>query len=72
LKLENPIYDCYYNLIAAISPWETIGSLGARKFMLCKKPQHLKVAEKDGRSNAAISQKGSGSWKAWINKVTQS
>ncbi|KAG6759525.1 hypothetical protein NC652_025559 [Populus alba x Populus x berolinensis] len=56
----------------AISRWETIGSLGARNFMLCKKPQHLKVAEKDGRSNAAISQKGSGSWKAWINKVTQS
>ncbi|KAJ6312691.1 hypothetical protein OIU77_014252 [Salix suchowensis] len=28
----------------AISPWETIGSLGARNFMLCKKPQHLKVA----------------------------
>ncbi|KAF9674005.1 hypothetical protein SADUNF_Sadunf10G0082800 [Salix dunnii] len=52
----------------AISPWETIGSLGSRNFMLCKKPQHLKVAEGDGKSNAAIAQKGSGSWMAWINK----
>ncbi|KAH8500616.1 hypothetical protein Peur_042452 [Populus x canadensis] len=52
----------------AISPWETIGSLGARNFMLCKKPQHLKAAD-DGRSTAAFAQKGgSGSWKAWINK----
>ncbi|KAJ6318403.1 hypothetical protein OIU76_013864 [Salix suchowensis] len=52
----------------AISPCETIGSLEARNFMLCKKPQHLKEAD-DGRSTAAFSQKGgSGSWKAWINK----
>ncbi|KAJ6768789.1 hypothetical protein OIU74_022443 [Salix koriyanagi] len=41
----------------AISPCETIGSLGARNFMLCKKPQHLKEAD-DGRSTAAFSQKG--------------
>ncbi|KAK9276106.1 hypothetical protein L1049_005637 [Liquidambar formosana] len=49
----------------ALSPWETIGSHGARNFMLCKKPQPEKVAD-EGRPAAAA--KGSGSWKAWINK----
>ncbi|KAF2316808.1 hypothetical protein P3X46_026566 [Hevea brasiliensis] len=51
----------------ALSPWETIGSLGSRNFMLCKKPQPVKVDD-DARSNSAITQKGSGSWKSWINK----
>ncbi|KAF2305536.1 hypothetical protein GH714_006295 [Hevea brasiliensis] len=50
----------------ALSPWETIGSLGSRNFMLCKKPQPVKV-DSDARSNSAIA-KGSGSWKSWINK----
>lgn len=51
----------------ALSPWDTIGSLGARNFMLCKKPQEMKMAESE-RPNAAIAQKGGGSWKSWINK----
>ncbi|XVE85429.1 hypothetical protein DITRI_Ditri17bG0090500 [Diplodiscus trichospermus] len=51
----------------ALSPWETIGSLGARNFMLCKKPRTEKM-EDDGRSTEAITRKGSGNWKAWINK----
>lgn len=51
----------------ALSPWDTIGSQGSRNFMLCKKPQPVKMA--DGAIPAAtISRKGSGSWKAWINK----
>ncbi|OMO60647.1 hypothetical protein CCACVL1_23988 [Corchorus capsularis] len=51
----------------ALSPWETIGSLGARNFMLCKKPKTEKI-EDDGRPTEAIPRKGSGNWKAWINK----
>ncbi|XP_021910017.1 uncharacterized protein At4g22758 [Carica papaya] len=52
----------------ALSPWDAIGSHGARNFMLCKKPQTQKL-EDDGRSSAAItSRKGAGSWKSWINK----
>ncbi|KAJ4835242.1 hypothetical protein Tsubulata_042584 [Turnera subulata] len=49
----------------ALSPWETIGSLGARNFMLCRKPKPMKVA--DAKSDAVITPKG-GSWKSWINK----
>ncbi|XWS69349.1 hypothetical protein CRYUN_Cryun04dG0171700 [Craigia yunnanensis] len=51
----------------ALSPWETIGSQGARNFMLCKKPRTENM-EDDGRSTEAITRKGSGNWKAWINK----
>ncbi|XP_022734252.1 uncharacterized protein At4g22758-like isoform X2 [Durio zibethinus] len=51
----------------ALSPWETIGSQEARNFMLCKKPRTGKM-EDDGRSTQAITRKGSGNWKAWINK----
>ncbi|KAK2978007.1 hypothetical protein RJ640_026441 [Escallonia rubra] len=50
----------------ALSPWETIGSLGVRNFMLCKKPQVEKTID-DGKT-PVISRKGSGSWKAWFNK----
>ncbi|OWM64007.1 uncharacterized protein At4g22758 [Punica granatum] len=50
----------------ALSPWDTIGSQGARNFLLCKKPQSERT---DGeRSAAAITRKGGLSWKSWINK----
>jgi hypothetical protein len=52
----------------ALSPWDTIGSQGVRNFMLCKKPQPVKMAGDDETSIRPISRKGSGSWKAWINK----
>lgn len=56
------------NMFAALSPWDTIGSQGARNFMLCKKPQPGKMAD-DGKTISAMARKGSGgSWKAWINK----
>ncbi|KAI3720126.1 hypothetical protein L6452_21036 [Arctium lappa] len=48
----------------ALSPWETIGSVGTRNFMLCKKPE--KVVE--GGDGVGITRKSSGSWKAWFNK----
>lgn len=64
----------YMNMIAALSPWDTIGSQGVRNFMLCKKPQPVKMEGDEERSMQQISSKGngsgsgSGSWKAWINK----
>ncbi|CAD5316866.1 unnamed protein product [Arabidopsis thaliana] len=49
--------------------WDAIGSLGARNFMLCRKPEEKKVEESNGRSDSTINgaRKG-GSLKAWINK----
>ncbi|KFK22025.1 hypothetical protein AALP_AAs45940U000100 [Arabis alpina] len=52
----------------ALSPWEAIGSLGARNFMLCKKPVEKKVEENNGRSGFTINGARKGSFKAWINK----
>ncbi|RID55757.1 hypothetical protein BRARA_G03000 [Brassica rapa] len=46
----------------ALSAWNAIGSLGARNFTLCKKPEEKKVV-KEGNG----ARKG-GSFKAWINK----
>lgn len=57
----------FLDFIAALSPWDTIGAQGARNFMLCKKPQPVKMDSEEIPA-AAITRKGSGSWKAWINK----
>ncbi|KAB2045554.1 hypothetical protein ERO13_D01G143600v2 [Gossypium hirsutum] len=51
----------------ALSPWETIGSQGARNFMLCKKQRTEKVKD-DGKAAESINRKASGNWKAWFNK----
>ncbi|KAE8724558.1 putative ADP-ribosylation factor GTPase-activating protein AGD11-like [Hibiscus syriacus] len=51
----------------ALNPWETIGSRGARNFILCKKLRSEKMKD-DGKPSEAFSRKGSGNWKAWINK----
>ncbi|KAF3432160.1 hypothetical protein FNV43_RR26899 [Rhamnella rubrinervis] len=61
---------CPYVGTDALSPWETIGSQGARNFMLCKKPQPEKLVDNGGPTTptTTITRKGSGSWKAWINK----
>jgi hypothetical protein len=62
------------NMVAALSPWDTIGSQGARNFMLCKKPQPVKLAaggdddDDDRRSIPTMARKGNGSWRAWLNK----
>ena len=56
---------------AALSPWEAIGSLGARNFMLCEKPEEekKKVEEEDsGRSSFPINGARKRSFRAWINK----
>ncbi|XP_010552701.1 PREDICTED: uncharacterized protein At4g22758 [Tarenaya hassleriana] len=55
----------------ALRPWNTIGSLGARNFMLCRKPEEKKLGDGgDRRPNSTINggRKGGGSWKTWINK----
>jgi len=63
------IFCFLFLTVAALSAWDTIGSQGARNFMLCKKPQPVKLAEDDdGRSIPTIARKGNGSWRAWLNK----
>ncbi|MED6181025.1 hypothetical protein PIB30_015711 [Stylosanthes scabra] len=55
----------------ALSPWETIGSHGARNFMLCRKQPEAPsrgVAVADAETTRSLSRRGSGSWKAWFNK----
>ncbi|XP_060185981.1 uncharacterized protein At4g22758-like [Lycium barbarum] len=49
-----------------LSPWETIGSLGVRNFVLVKKPQ-AEDPILDGKQ-AALARKGAGSWRSWFNK----
>uniref|UniRef100_A0A5B6ZX05 DUF7054 domain-containing protein n=1 Tax=Davidia involucrata TaxID=16924 RepID=A0A5B6ZX05_DAVIN len=63
--LNNFVLYCPNAGTEALSPWETIGSLGVRNFLLFKKPQPENGVD-DGKS--AIARKGNGSWKAWFNK----
>ncbi|XP_057777507.1 uncharacterized protein LOC130995991 [Salvia miltiorrhiza] len=64
--LNNFILYCPIAGTEALSPWETIGSVGVRNFVLCKKPQAEKAI--DSEKLPPISRKGSGSWKSWFNK----
>ncbi|KAK2383997.1 hypothetical protein P8452_38982 [Trifolium repens] len=53
----------------ALSPWERIGSHGARNFMLCKKPQaNNGVAGADDNGTTVVTRRGGVRWKAWFNK----
>ncbi|XP_059655377.1 uncharacterized protein LOC132302510 [Cornus florida] len=63
--INNFVLYCPNAVAEALSPWETIGSLGVRNFMLCKKSQPEKAMD-DAKSE--ISRKGTGSWKTWFNK----
>ncbi|KAF8378613.1 hypothetical protein HHK36_029961 [Tetracentron sinense] len=74
--LNNFLLYCTNTESEALSPWETIGSRGGRNFVLYKKQQQQQQLEKttepemkdgDG-SSTVITRKGSGSWKAWLNK----
>ncbi|CAN0876709.1 hypothetical protein LINGRAHAP2_LOCUS11459 [Linum grandiflorum] len=53
----------------ALSPWETIGSVGCRNFMLCKKTTEMKMKMAEEEASVVV-RKGSGgsAWKTWINK----
>uniref|UniRef100_A0A5B6ZTN3 DUF7054 domain-containing protein n=1 Tax=Davidia involucrata TaxID=16924 RepID=A0A5B6ZTN3_DAVIN len=68
--LNNFVLYCPNAGTEALSPWETIGSLGVRNFMLFKKPQAENPTIDDGKS--VIARKGNGSWKAWFNKSLNS
>ncbi|CAL5396724.1 hypothetical protein ACSBR2_005973 [Camellia fascicularis] len=50
----------------ALSPWEAIGAIGVRNFMLCKKPQSEKAVIDEEKQR--IVRKSNCSWKAWFNK----
>ncbi|XP_076941232.1 uncharacterized protein At4g22758-like [Bidens hawaiensis] len=53
----------------ALKTWETIGSVGVRNFMLCKKPREVVEGDNDGKPVATgILRKSVGGWKAWFNK----
>ncbi|XP_060187169.1 uncharacterized protein At4g22758-like [Lycium barbarum] len=60
----NFVLYCPTATTQALSPWETIGSLGVRNFVLFKKASQ---AVDDGKQSAMV-RKGAGSWKAWFNK----
>ncbi|XAR63648.1 hypothetical protein NMG60_11023666 [Bertholletia excelsa] len=64
--LNNFVLYCPLAGTEALSPSETIGSIGVRNFMLCKKPQrdNADIVE-DKRATA---RKGNGSLKSWFNK----
>lgn len=63
------VYSVWLMFFAALSPWDTIGSVGARNFMLCKKPQATTGDEAaNGTGTEVVSRSRGGSWKAWFNK----
>ncbi|BAT98951.1 hypothetical protein LR48_Vigan06g133100 [Vigna angularis] len=54
----------------ALSPWDTIGSHGARNFTLCKKAENAKeTAVDNGRGpTAGLPRRGSGTLRSWLNR----
>ncbi|KAK6790735.1 hypothetical protein RDI58_009816 [Solanum bulbocastanum] len=72
-NFNNFVLYCPTVVTEDLSPWETIGSLGVRNFVLVKKPQSenpildAKQPILHGKQ-VVMARKGSGSWKAWFNK----
>ncbi|XP_019164944.1 PREDICTED: uncharacterized protein At4g22758 [Ipomoea nil] len=68
--LNNFVLYCPNAATEALSPWDTIGSLGVRNFVLCKKPAEEKATSGDGKQAAeAVAARKSGSiWKTLFNK----
>ncbi|CAA2978029.1 Hypothetical predicted protein [Olea europaea subsp. europaea] len=64
--LNNFVLYCPNAATEVLSPWESIGSLGVRNFILCQKPQTEKAI--DDEKSQEMSRKGSRSLRAWINK----
>ncbi|GMH20360.1 hypothetical protein Nepgr_022201 [Nepenthes gracilis] len=50
----------------ALNAWEKIGSSGGRNFVMCRKAGFPNMTE--ARNEMMNSNKGNGSWKAWINR----
>ncbi|KAG6396737.1 hypothetical protein SASPL_142894 [Salvia splendens] len=67
--LNNFMLYCPIAGTEALSPWETIGSMGVRNFVLCKKPETEKAKATESEK---LPRKGSGSWKSWFNKSLNS
>ncbi|KAJ8564772.1 hypothetical protein K7X08_001232 [Anisodus acutangulus] len=65
-NFNNFVLYCPTVATEVLTPWETIGSLGVRNFVLVKKPQAENTIL-DGKQ-AVMARKGAGSWKAWFNK----
>ncbi|XP_073287720.1 uncharacterized protein [Primulina huaijiensis] len=64
-KMRTNIYlDSLFSI--ALSPWDNIGAVGVRNFMLCKKP--LTENAIDGEKSPTVSRKAAGSWKTWFHK----
>ncbi|CAI8605481.1 unnamed protein product [Vicia faba] len=62
------LYSPHHGSDAALSPWDKIGSHGARNFVLCKKPHTTNEATDNGRgTSSSFSRRGSGSWKSWFS-----
>ncbi|XP_027361865.1 uncharacterized protein At4g22758-like isoform X2 [Abrus precatorius] len=68
LRCDSTLFSLYCPHLGpdALSPWDTIGSHGARNFMLCKKTEN--EGSDDGRETTALPRRGSGTWKSWFNK----
>ncbi|CAK9156133.1 unnamed protein product [Ilex paraguariensis] len=66
--LNKFVLYCPHAGTEALSPWETIGSMGVRNFMLCKKPQTENAVDEGKSAATPLVRKGSSSWKAWFNK----
>lgn len=55
--------------LVGLSLWEPIGRYGVRNFMLGKKPECMIGAGSNGSSSVQeAAPKGSGGFKAWLNK----
>lgn len=65
-NLNNFTLYCPISGTEALSPWDNIGTVGVRNFMLCKKPQTLNAI--DCEKSPSVSRKASGSWKTWFHK----
>lgn len=52
--------------IDALGPSDSIGSLGVRNFILCKKQKQPAMTE--GRDHDQIAQNGKRGWRAWLTK----
>ncbi|XP_047331525.1 uncharacterized protein At4g22758-like [Impatiens glandulifera] len=69
--INNFLLYCSLAGTDALNPSMTIGSIGVRNFMLCKKPQTEKTNTDEQQKHevsSSSSRKGNGSWKAWLNK----
>ncbi|XP_052176302.1 uncharacterized protein At4g22758-like isoform X2 [Diospyros lotus] len=59
-------FDLYCTVAGteALSPWERIGSMGARNFILCK---NQKAGEREGKLEVGQKGNNNNGWKAWFS-----